>query len=185
LLCAGLIGYRALRMTGSAARVGFYGFGAAAHILAQVARFQGKTVFAFTRPGDTSAQNFALRMGAHWAGDSTTTPGQPLDAAIIFAPDGGLLPLALRAVDKGGCVICAGIHMSDIPSFPYRLLWEERAVRTVANLSRQDAREFLSLAPSIPVATEVTSFPLDEVDAALARLRAGEIDGSAVIDLRR
>jgi propanol-preferring alcohol dehydrogenase len=185
LLCAGLIGFRALRMTGSAARIGFYGFGAAAHILAQIARFEGRKVFAFTRPGDQSAQSFALRLGAQWAGDSTAVPSEPLDAAIIFAPDGGLLPLALAAVDKGGTVVCAGIHMSDIPSFPYRALWEERIVRSVANLSRRDAQEFLSLAPSVPVATEVESFPLAEVDAALARIRSGQINGSAVIDCTR
>jgi alcohol dehydrogenase, propanol-preferring len=183
LLCAGLIGFRALRMAGAAARIGFYGFGSAAHILVQVARHEGREIFAFTRPGDASAQSFALRLGADWAGDSTALPPQPLDAALIFAPDGALVPLALAAVAKGGVVVCAGIHMSDIPSFPYRALWDERTVRSVANLTRRDAEEFLSLAPAIPVMTKVESFPLPAVGTALERLRAGKINGSAVIDL--
>jgi alcohol dehydrogenase, propanol-preferring len=183
LLCAGLIGFRALRMAGNAARVGFYGFGSAAHILVQVARSEGRKIFAFTRPGDHGAQSFAVRLGADWAGDSTAAPPEPLDAALIFAPDGGLLPLALRAVAKGGIVICAGIHMSDIPSFPYSELWEERTIRSVANLTRRDAVEFLAIAPTIPVATEIETFPLADVNAALQRLRSGMLNGSAVIDL--
>jgi alcohol dehydrogenase, propanol-preferring len=183
LLCAGLIGFRALRMAGNAARIGFYGFGSAAHILAQVARSEGRKIFAFTRPGDRKGQSFALRMGAHWAGDSTAAPPEALDAALIFAPDGELLPRALRAVAKGGVVVCAGIHMSDIPSFPYRDLWEERTIRSVANLTRRDAMEFLALAPSIPVTTEIESFPLADVHVALQRLRSGMLNGSAVIDL--
>ncbi|MGA2379975.1 MAG: zinc-dependent alcohol dehydrogenase family protein [Spirochaetia bacterium] len=185
LLCAGLIGFRALRMTGDAARIGFYGFGSAAHILVQVARFQHREVFAFVRPGDRAAREFSLRLGAGWAGDSTTPPPRPLDAAIIFAPDGALVPLALAAVARGGTVVCAGIHMSDIPSFPYRALWEERSIRSVANLTRQDAREFLSLAPRVPVRTEVEVYPLAEVNKALARLRSGEVSGSVVIDPQR
>jgi alcohol dehydrogenase, propanol-preferring len=182
LLCGGLIGYRALRMAGSARTIGFYGFGSAAHILAQVASWQGRKVFAFVRPGDKSAKAFALRMGAHWVGDSTASPPEPLEAAIIFAPDGRLVPRALRAVGRGGTVVCAGIHMSDIPSFPYEALWEERTVRSVANLTRQDAREFLDLAPLIPVRTQVEVFPLSQVNVALDRLRGGSINGSAVID---
>jgi propanol-preferring alcohol dehydrogenase len=184
LLCGGLIGYRALRMAGQEARrIGFYGFGSAAHILAQVCRHQGREVYAFTRSGDSSAQSLALRTGAVWAGDSAGKPPAPLDAAIIFAPDGTLVPLALQAVDRGGTVICAGIHMSDLPSFPYHILWEERTVRSVANLTRTDAVEFLSLAPQVPVRTEVEVFSLDEVNNALARLRDGHIVGSAVIDV--
>ncbi|HVP19077.1 MAG TPA: zinc-dependent alcohol dehydrogenase family protein [Spirochaetia bacterium] len=184
LLCGGLIGYRALRMAGSEARrIGFYGFGSAAHILTQVCRHQGREVYAFTRPGDVSAASLALRLGASWAGDSQQKPPVPLDAAILFAPDGALVPLALRAVERGGSVICAGIHMSDIPSFPYDILWEERTIRSVANLTRMDAREFLALAPQVPVRTEVEVFPLDAVNEALARLRTGKIVGSAVIDL--
>ncbi|MGA2479993.1 MAG: zinc-dependent alcohol dehydrogenase family protein [Spirochaetia bacterium] len=183
LLCAGLIGFRALRTAGNAARIGFYGFGSAAHILVQVARHEGRKVFAFTRPGDQAAQSFALRLGAEWAGDSTEVPPEPLDAALIFAPDGGLLPIALRAVARGGVVVCAGIHMSDIPSFPYRDLWEERTVRSVANLTRRDAVEFLALAPTIPVVTEVESFPLAGLVTALERLRSGRLSGSAVIDV--
>ena len=160
LLCAGLIGYRALVMAGDARRIGFYGFGAAAHILAQVARHQGREVFAFTRPGDVDSQDFARRLGAAWAGDSSERPPAELDAAIIFAPAGPLVPAALRAVAKGGIVVCAGIHMSDIPSFPYEILWGERVVRSVANLTRRDAQEFLALAPQVPVRTEVTRYPL-------------------------
>ena len=184
LLCGGLIGYRALRMAGGdARRIGFYGFGSAAHILAQVCRHQGKEVYAFTRPGDVSAASLALRLGASWVGDSQQKPPVPLDAAIVFAPDGALVPLALRAVERGGSVICAGIHMSDIPSFSYDILWEERILRSVANLTRADAREFLALAPQVPVRTEVEVFPLDRVNEALTRLRTGKIVGSAVIDL--
>jgi propanol-preferring alcohol dehydrogenase len=184
LLCAGLIGYRALGMAGdSARRIGFYGFGSAAHILAQVCRFQGREVYAFTRPGDVSAKSLALRLGASWAGDSQQLPPVPLDAAILFAPDGALVPLALRAVERGGSVVCAGIHMSDIPSFPYSILWEERALKSVANLTRADAREFLALAPLVPIRTEVEVFSLEALNDALARLRAGRINGSAVVDL--
>jgi len=184
LLCGGLIGYRAFRMAGpDARRIGFYGFGSAAHILAQVCRYQGKDVYAFTRPGDDSAKDLALRLGSSWAGDSGQRPPVPLDAAIIFAPDGALVPLALQAVDRGGAVICAGIHMSDIPSFPYDILWEERSVRSVANLTRADATEFLALAPKVPVRTEIEVFSLGRVNEALTRLRAGKITGSAVIDL--
>jgi propanol-preferring alcohol dehydrogenase len=185
LLCGGLIGYRALRMTGDAARLGFYGFGSAAHMLVQVARFQKRRVFAFVRPGDKSARDFALRLGADWAGDSTGPGPEPLEAAIIFAPDGALVPLALKAVQKGGVVVCAGIHMSDIPSFPYRDLWEERTIRSVANLTRQDAREFLELAPRVPVHTEVEVHPLSDVNLALDRLRSGAVTGSVVIDPAR
>jgi alcohol dehydrogenase, propanol-preferring len=184
LLCGGLIGFRALRMAGDAVRLGFYGFGSAAHILAQVVRYQGRRVYAFVRPGDSTARDFALRLGAHWAGDSTSLPPEPLDAALIFAPDGKLVPLALKAVAKGGTVVCAGIHMSDIPSFPYRDLWEERTVRSVANLTRQDAREFLALAPLIPIRTEVEVYPLASLNEALSRLRAGEISGSAVVRIQ-
>jgi len=184
LLCGGLIGYRAYRMAGQGARrIGFYGFGSAAHIIAQVCRYQGKEIYAFTRPGDQSAKELALRLGSSWAGDSGQKPPVPLDAAIVFAPDGALVPLALQAVDRGGTVICAGIHMSDIPSFPYDILWEERTVRSVANLTRTDAIEFLALAPRVPVRTEVEVFPLDGVNEALTRLRTGRIVGSAVIDL--
>jgi len=184
LLCAGLIGYRALRTAGDARRLGFYGFGSAAHILVQVARHQKRRVFAFVRPGDRAAREFALRLGADWAGDSTGPAPELLDAAIIFAPDGALVPLALKAVRKGGTVVCAGIHMSDIPSFPYKDLWEERTMRSVANLTRQDAREFLELAPRIPIRTEVEVHPLSEVNEALARLRSGAVSGSVVIDPR-
>jgi len=185
LLCAGLIGYRSLRMTGRAERLGLYGFGAAAHIIAQVALHQGRKVFAFTSPGDTQAQQFALELGAIWAGDSTQPPPEELDAAIIFAPVGALVPAALRAVAKGGVVVCAGIHMSDIPSFPYEILWGERMVRSVANLTRRDSEEFLTLAPKVPVHTEVMSFPLEEANEALSALRAGEIQGAAVLVVDR
>ncbi len=181
LLCAGLIGYRSLRMAGDARRLGIYGFGAAAHIVAQVARHQGRQVFAFTRPGDSAAQGFARRLGAEWAGGSDETSPAPLDAAIIFAPVGGLVPAALRAVAKGGTVVCGGIHMSDIPSFPYRLLWEERIVRSVANLTRRDAEEFLALAPTIPVVTEIEEFRLEQANEALSRLRGGKLTGAAVL----
>jgi propanol-preferring alcohol dehydrogenase len=181
LLCAGLIGYRALRLAGDAERLGLYGFGGAAHIVAQVARFRGQRVFAFTRADDLDAQAFALRMGAEWAGDALGPPPEELDAAIIFAPAGELVPAALRAVSPGGTVVCAGIHMSDIPSFPYSILWEERHLRSVANLTRQDGEEFLSLAPRVPVRTEVEVHPLAGANAALDRLRAGLVRGSAVL----
>jgi propanol-preferring alcohol dehydrogenase len=181
LLCAGLIGYRALRMTGDAQNLGFYGFGAAAHILVQVARYQGKEVYAFTRPGDNSGQQFARELGAVWAGGSEELPPQKLDAAIIFAPAGHLVPAALRAVVKGGVVVCAGIHMSDIPSFPYDILWGERTIRSVANLTRQDGEEFLALAPKIPITTQVESFPLEKANEALEALRNGKINGAAVL----
>ncbi len=184
LLCGGLIGYRALRMAGSEAmRIGFYGFGSAAHILTQVCRYQGREVYAFTRPGDASAAALALRLGASWVGDSAQMPPVRLDAAIIFAPDGTLVPRALRAVERGGSVICAGIHMSDIPSFRYDILWEERTIRSVANLTRLDASEFLALAPLVPVRTEVEVFSLEALNDALRRLRTGKIVGSAVVDL--
>lgn len=181
LLCAGLIGYRALRMTDNRKKVGFYGFGASAHILIQVACYQGREVFAFTRKGDIKAQTLAKSLGAAWIGDSQQQPPVPLDAAIIFAPVGSLVPLTLKAVRKGGIVVCAGIQMSDIPSFPYSLLWGERIVCSVANLTRQDGREFLALAPKIPVKTTTTSYPLEKANEALADLRAGSFSGSAVI----
>ncbi len=182
LLCAGLIGYRSYRMAGEGAkRLGLYGFGAAAHIMAQVAVHEGRLVYAFTRPGDTSAQEFALRLGAEWAGGSDELPPEPLDAAIIFAPVGSLLPAALRATVKGGTVVCGGIHMSDIPSFPYRLLWEERVVRSVANLTRRDGEELLAIAPEVPVRTEVRLFPLAQANEALSALRAGALQGAAVL----
>jgi alcohol dehydrogenase, propanol-preferring len=181
LLCAGLIGYRSLRMAGDAARVGFYGFGAAAHILIQVARWQGRQVFAFTRPGDSDGQAFARELGAVWAGGSDEAPPEPLDAAILFAPAGALVPAALRAVRKGGTVVCGGIHMSDIPSFPYEILWGERVVRSVANLTRQDGVEFLALAPRVPVRTHVETFPLERTNEALDALRGGRIRGAAVV----
>ena len=181
LLCAGLIGYRALSMAGDGERLGLYGFGAAAHIVVQVARHQGRRVFAFTRPGDAAAQEFALSLGASWAGPSDAPAPEPLDAAILFAPAGELVPAALRAVDRGGTVVCAGIHMSDVPSFPYRILWEERVVRSVANLTRRDGEEFLALAPQIPVRTEVETFPLEAASEALERLRSGRLRGAAVL----
>jgi propanol-preferring alcohol dehydrogenase len=181
LLCAGLIGYRCLRMCGDARRLGLYGFGAAAHILVQVARAQDREVYAFTRDGDDVAQAFARELGAAWAGPSDATPPQPLDAAIIFAPDGGLVPLALRAVAPGGTVVCGGIHMSDIPSFPYTELWEERVLRSVANLTRRDGEEFLRLAPEVGVHTRVRTYPLERANEALADLRAGRFSGAAVV----
>ena len=181
LLCAGLIGHRSLVAAGDAERLGLYGFGAAAHIVAQVARRQGRRVFAFTRPGDAAAQRFALELGAGWAGGSDTLPPEPLDAAILFAPVGALVPVALRAVVKGGTVVCAGIHMSDIPSFPYEVLWGERVVRSVANLTRKDASEFLALAPTIPVRTEVEPYPLERASEALVALRSGAVRGAAVL----
>jgi propanol-preferring alcohol dehydrogenase len=183
LLCAGLIGYRSLAMTGDAERLGLYGFGAAAHIVIQVARYQGRRVFGFTRPGDREAREFALSLGAEWAGASGDAPPEPLDAAILFAPAGELVPEALGAVERGGTVVCAGIHMSDIPSFPYRILWEERVLRSVANLTRKDGEEFLKLAPTVPVRTEVEAFPLAEANAALDRLRAGRVRGAAVLEV--
>jgi alcohol dehydrogenase, propanol-preferring len=181
LLCAGLIGYRALRMCGEAERLGLYGFGAAAHIIAQVAVSQGRRVFAFTRAGDSAAQDFARELGAVWAGSSEQRPPEELDAAIVFAPDGALVPLALLALARGGTVVCGGIHMSDIPSFPYSSLWQERSVRSVANLTRRDGEEMLALAPTVPVSTRVTSYPLEDANAALADLRAGRFTGAAVI----
>src|ERR1700722_17951388 len=183
LLCAGVIGYRALLMTGDAERLGLYGFGSAAHIIAQVARFQGRRVFAFTRPGDHSTQAFARRLGVEWAGDSSGSPPEPLDAAIIFASAGELVPAALRVLAKGGIVVCAGIHMSDIPAFPYELLWEERSVCSVANLTREDARELLELAPRVPVDIQVSRYALADAHTALEDLRVGRFSGSAVIDL--
>jgi propanol-preferring alcohol dehydrogenase len=181
LLCAGLIGYRALLAAGDAERLGLYGFGAAAHIVAQIARHQGRRVFAFTRPGDAPAQQFALELGAEWAGASDALPPEPLDAAILFAPAGELVPAALRAVVKGGTVVCAGIHMSDIPSFPYDILWGERVVRSVANLTRRDGEDFLALAPKVPVRTEVEPYPLEHANEALERLRSGRVRGAAVL----
>ncbi|MBD2493063.1 zinc-dependent alcohol dehydrogenase family protein [Nostoc sp. FACHB-280] len=181
LLCGGLIGYRAYSMTGDAEKIGFYGFGSSAHILIQLARYQGRQIFAFTRSGDIIGQEFALQLGANWAGDSDTLPPEPLDAAIIFAPVGKLVPAALRAVAKGGIVVCAGIHMSDIPSFPYEILWEERMLRSVANLTRKDGEEFLALAPKVPIKTEVNAFPFTQANEALNALRNGEIEGSAVL----
>ncbi|MFP2926089.1 zinc-dependent alcohol dehydrogenase family protein [Pyxidicoccus sp. 3LG] len=183
LMCAGLIGFRSLRLAGEAERLGLYGFGAAAHLLTQVARYQGRRVFAFTRPGDVASQRFAKQLGAEWAGGSDALPPEPLDAAILFAPVGALVPAALRVVDKGGVVVCGGIHMSDLPSFPYALLWEERMVRSVANLTRADALDFLALAPSVPVRTEVQVFPLSAANEALAALREGHVHGAAVLDV--
>ena len=181
LLCAGLIGYRSLKMTGDAARLGIYGFGAAAHIVAQVARHQGREIFAFTRPGDARAQDFARELGAAWAGGSDNMPPEQLDAAIIFAPVGALVPAALKASRKGGIVVCGGIHMSDIPSFPYEILWEERVVRSVANLTRADAREFLALATEAHVKTTVLPTQLAAANESLARLQEGELTGAAVL----
>jgi propanol-preferring alcohol dehydrogenase len=181
LLCAGLIGYRCLRLAGDVETLGLYGFGAAAHVAIQVARHAGRRVFAFTRRGDAEAQHFARELGAEWAGASDAPAPVPLDAAILFAPAGELVPAALRAVDRGGAVICGGIHMSDIPSFPYRILWHERVVRSVANLTRRDALEFLALAAQIPVRTHTESFALEEAPLALERLRAGALRGSAVL----
>jgi propanol-preferring alcohol dehydrogenase len=181
LLCAGLIGWRSYRMAGEGRDLGLYGFGAAAHILAQIARAQGRRVYAFTRGGDKAAQDFARALGAVWAGASEDTPPIPLDAAIIFAPVGALVPLALKAVKKGGRVVCGGIHMSDIPSFPYDILWEERQIVSVANLTRDDAREFLALAPNAAIKTEVTRYALEDANQALADLRAGRLQGAAVL----
>jgi propanol-preferring alcohol dehydrogenase len=181
LLCAGLIGHRSLKMTGDAARLGIYGFGAAAHIVAQVARYQGRKIFAFTRPSDARAQAFARELGAVWAGDSEEMPPEELDAAVIFAPVGALVPAALKASRKGGIVVCGGIYMTDIPAFPYELLWEERMVRSVANLTREDAREFLALAPRARVKTTVVPMPLAAANEALDRLRQGELTGAMVL----
>jgi propanol-preferring alcohol dehydrogenase len=183
LLCAGVIGYRALAMTGNAERLGLYGFGASAHIIAQVARWQGRRVFAFTRAGDEEGQRFARSLGAEWAGSSTERPPDELDAAIIFAPVGELVPAALAAVAKGGVVVCAGIHMSEIPAFSYDLLWGERVLRSVANLTRKDGEEFMELAPKVPVRTEIREFQLEEANEALQHLRAGELRGAAVLKL--
>ena len=181
LLCAGLIGYRSLVKAGDGKRLGIYGFGAAAHIVAQVARYQNREIYAFTRPGDEEAKKFALALGAFWVGGSNEFPPVKLDAAIIFAPVGDLVPQALRAVGKGGIVVCGGIHMSDIPSFSYEILWEERSLCSVANLTRQDGEEFFALAPRVPVRTEVQTFSLVEANEALARLRSGKIQGAAVL----
>jgi alcohol dehydrogenase, propanol-preferring len=185
LLCAGLIGYRSLRLTGDAERLGLYGFGASAHIVAQVARHEGRRVFAFTRPGDEEGQAFARELGAVWAGGSDERPPEELDAAIIFAPVGELVPLALRVLAKGGSVVCAGIHMTDIPAFPYELLWEERVLRSVANLTRRDGEEFLALAPQVPVRVVVEAFPLERASDALEHMRSGQIRGSAVLEVAR
>ena len=181
LLCAGLIGFRTLRLAGDAERIGIYGFGAAAHIICQVARHEGRRVFAFTRADDRVAQRFALELGAEWAGDALGPPPEQLDAALIFAPAGELVPAALRAVAKGGSVVCGGIHMSDIPSFPYELLWGERVLRSVANLTRADAEAFLALAPAVPVRTSVTTFSLEDANAALEHIRSGDLRGAAVV----
>jgi propanol-preferring alcohol dehydrogenase len=184
LLCAGLIGYRSLVRAGDAKRLGIYGFGAAAHILAQVALFQGREIYAFTRPGDGRAQQFARSLGAAWAGGSGEPPPQELDAAIIFAPVGALVPLALAAVRRGGTVVCGGIHMSDVPSIPYELLWGERTICSVANLTRKDAAEFMRIAPKVPVRTTIQMFPLEQANEALERLRGGQLEGAAVLNIR-
>jgi len=181
LLCAGMLGYRSYRKTGDAHRLGIYGFGAAAHLIAQVAVYEGREVFAFTRPGDNEGQAFALSLGAKWAGGSDKMPPEKLDAAIIFAPVGALVPAALRAIVKGGSVVCGGIHMSDIPSFPYVDLWGERAICSVANLTRRDGKEFLEIAPRVPVKTQTERFPLEEANTALDRLRSGKLNGAAVL----
>ncbi len=181
LLCAGLIGWRSLVLAGEAERLGIYGFGAAGHIICQIARWQGRSVYAFTRAGDTAAQEFARQLGAVWAGASDATPTQPLDAAIIYAPAGELVPVALRAVRKGGRVVCAGIHMSDIPGFPYAILWEERQLLSVANLTRQDGLDFLKVVPQAGIKTQTTAFPLEQANDVLSRLRAGQILGAAVL----
>lgn len=181
LLCAGMIGHRALRMCGHARSIGLYGFGASAHIVIQLARHQGRRAFAFTRPGDAQAQRFALELGASWAGGCDDMPPQPLEAAIVFAPVGELVPAALKALAPGGVVVCAGIHMSDIPSLPYELLWQERSIRSVANLTRRDGHELLRVAPQVPVQTTVSTYPLERANQALADLRAGRFTGAAVI----
>lgn len=184
LLCAGILGYRALRFTGEAKRLGFYGFGSSAHLLIQVARAQGREVYVFTRRGDLEAQKFAREKGAAWAGDSETLPPKLLDAAILFAPVGSLVPQSLRALDKGGVVVCADIHMSDIPSFPYKLLWEERSIKSVANLTRQDAEEFLQIAAKIPLEVKVNSYPLERANEALRDLKEGKVTGSVVLTVK-
>jgi propanol-preferring alcohol dehydrogenase len=184
LLCAGLIGYRSLVKAGNAKRLGIYGFGAAAHIVAQVAKYQQREIYAFTRPGDDEAKKFAMNLGAVWAGGSNELPPVQLDAAIIFAPAGELVPQALKAVGKGGTVVCGGIHMSDIPSFPYSILWEERSICSVANLTRRDGEEFMALAPKVPVRTEVQTFSLEDANEALIRLRSGKIQGAAVLIMK-
>jgi len=181
LLCAGLIGYRSLRFCGDAKKIGFYGFGAAANILIQVAKHKGQQIYAFTKKGDVKTQEYAKKMGAVWAGDSETLPPEPLEAAIIFAPIGPLIPIALQSLAKGGSIVCAGIHMSDIPSFPYSILWGERLIRSVANLTRKDGEEFLDIAPKVPIKTEATKYPLEKLNEALDDLREGRITGSAVI----
>ena len=181
LLCAGLIGWRSLRMAGDGRRIGLYGFGAAAHIIAQVARWQGREVLAFTRPGDVAGQQFAKTLGAAWAGGSDEAPPEKLDCAIIFAPVGALVPAALKSVQKGGRVVCAGIHMSDIPAFPYRLLWEERQIVSVANLTRHDAIEFFSIVPKVGIKTQTRAYPLRQANEALSDLRAGRLEGAAVL----
>ena len=181
LLCAGLIGYRSLVKAGNGKRLGIYGFGAAAHIVAQIAKYQEREIYAFTRPGDEQAKQFAMSLGAVWAGGSNEIPPVKLDAAIIFAPVGELVPQALKVVGKGGIVVCGGIHMSDIPSFPYSILWEERSICSIANLTRRDGEEFLAFAPQVPVRTEVQIFPLEEANVALNRLRSGKIQGAAVL----
>jgi propanol-preferring alcohol dehydrogenase len=183
LLCAGLIGYRSFRKTGNAAKIGFYGFGSAAHILIQVANYKDREVYAFTRPGDSKTQQFAKEKGAVWAGPSDEQPPEKLDAAIIFAPVGPLVPQALKALKKGGKIVCAGIHMSDIPSFPYNILWEERSIESVANLTRKDGTEFMDLAPKVPVESSVTVYPLEEANEALNDLREGNFEGSAVLQI--
>ena len=185
LLCAGLIGYRSLRMTGDARRIGIYGFGAAAHIITQVARYEGREIYAFTRQGDREARDFADQLGAVWTGYAEDTPPVLLDAAIIYAPAGELVPAALKVLRKGGVVVCAGIHMSDIPAFPYSILWGERQVRSVANLTRRDGEEFLALAPKVPIHTETEVFPLGEANEALDKLRRGDLHGAAVLDMKR
>lgn len=182
LLCAGLIGYRSLKLAGDAERLGLYGFGAAAHIVAQVARHQGRTVYAFVRPGDESAKRFARELGVAWAGDADAAPPEPLDAAIVYAPVGALVPQALRVTAPGGTVVCAGIHMSDVPAFPYALLWQERSVRSVANLTRADGEEFLRLAATVPIATSVTTYALPDANRALTDLRDGRVSGAAVLE---
>ncbi len=185
LLCAGLIGYRCLRKAGDAERIGLYGFGAAAHIIIQIARHEGRKIFGFTRPGDEKAQQFARSLGAIWAGDSDTAPPEPLDAAIIFAPSGELVPQALKAVARGGTVVCGGIHMSDIPSFPYDILWQERTLCSVANLTRRDGEEFMALAARFPIETTIQTFPLTEANEALTSLRTGKLRGAAVLMMNK
>jgi propanol-preferring alcohol dehydrogenase len=184
LLCAGMLGYRSLRKTGDPLRLGIYGFGAAAHLIAQVACYEGRQVFAFTRPGDQAGQEFARKLGAVWSGGSDEMPPEKLDAAIIFAPVGALVPIALRAIAKGGIIVCGGIHMSDIPSFPYVDLWGERTIGSVANLTRRDGEEFLKLAPRVPVQTQTETFPLEEANTALERLRSGKLNGAAVLVIK-